>query len=401
MPSAVSQILRSKAFLGWCVLLLCLELLGIGLIHGAVRTFDYRSFYAAGYVARTGLSHLYDLDLQRTVQNTFISVGPVRPFCHPPFEALLFLPFTFLPYGLSYLASIAANCILLGLAYFTGPGHSALPLGKYTRALAFFTFVPILLTIVDGQDSIVFLLLCCLALRQLENGNEWGVGALLGLGIFRPQLAIPIALLLAVRYGRRIIVSFIAVSASIAGLSVLLVRKAGITALISLISMTSLAGDHSAAAQDAVAVYPQRIPNLYGLIYICGGRHLSAHTSFLLTMLASAVVFACCAWVVRKSESVAVSFGIAIIGATLVSYHSASYDVAILVLPILLLSAGIQRYLAIACYVVPYLLLFCGMADWFALLTPIPLVMLIMAAVHVLRLRTSIALEHTQLAAVQ
>jgi hypothetical protein len=399
MASVVTRILRSKAFQGWCVLLLCSELLGFALANGVARLYDFRAFYAAGHIARTSISQLYDLGVQKAVQDRFVSpIAGVKPFYHPSFEALLFIPFSLLPYSLSYLIAIAVNCILLGLAYLSGPRHSAFPLARHGRAFAFFTFLPVFLTIIVGQDSILFLLLCCLAFRRLELHDEWGAGLCLGLGIFLPQLAIPVALLLAVRYGRRILISFAAVSVLLAALSIFLIRKVGIIALTSLISAASLTGDHSPAIQNAMSVYPQRMPNLYGLLYICGTRYLSAHASFLVTAIASLAVFACCAYVVRKARSVQFAFGIAVVGASLLSYHFSSYDAAILVLPILLLSEGIHTYLVVVCYILPYLLFFWGIPDWFALLAPVPLALLVVATGHILRNRRTTRVEHRELA---
>lgn len=390
MTVAVARVLRSKAFRGWCVLLLCAELLGIALVGGVARNYDFRAFYAAGHLARSSILHLYDLGFQKAAADHFVSpIFGVKPFYHPSFEALLFIPFSLLPYSAAYLASIAINCILLGFAYVTGPRHTAFPLARHAPAFTFFTFLPVFLTIIVGQDSILFLLLCCLAFQRLESHDEWGAGIFIGLAIFRPQLAIPIGLLLGVRYGRRFFTSFAAVSALLTGLSVILVRKAGVIALTSLISTISLAHNQSAAVQEAMSVYPQRMPNLYGLIYICGARHLSASASFLVTALASMFVFACCAYVVRKAKSVSISFGVAMVGASLLSYHFSSYDATILILPILLLSEGIHTYLVVVCYILPYLLFFWGIPDWFALLAPVPLALLIVAAGHVLKGRCS------------
>jgi len=394
MASVVVRVFRSRAFQGWCVLLLCAELLGIALVSGIARHYDFRAFYAAGYLSRTSLSHLYDLGFQKAVEDHFVapSLG-VKPFYHPSFEALLFLPFSLLRYGPAYLASIAVNCILLGFAYVTGPRHTAFPLARHARAFTFFTFLPVFLTIIVGQDSILFLLLCCLAFQRLEKHDEWGAGFFIGLAMFRPQLAIPMGLLLGVRYGRRFFTSFAAVGALLAGLSAFLVRKAGVVALTSLISTISLLHNQTSAVQEAMSVYPQRMPNLYGLIYISGASHLSAAASFLINALASVLVFACCAYVVRKAKTVSISFGIAVVGASLLSYHFSSYDAVILVLPILLLSEGIHTYLVVVCYILPYLLFFWGIPDWFALLAPVPLALLIVAAGHVLKGRRHPALS--------
>jgi hypothetical protein len=386
MVNAAARVLRSKAFQGWCVLLLCVELLGFALAHGAARGYDLRAFYAAGHIARTSISHLYDVDMQKAVEDAFVSPATAfKPFYHPSYEALLFIPFSYLPYSAAYLLSIAVNAILLFLAYLFGPRHSTFPLARRSRAFAYFSFLPVFLTMLIGQDCILFLLICCLSFRKLEQHDEWTAGFILGLGIFRPQLAIPIGLLLAFRYGRRFFTSFAAVSLLLAFFSAFLVRKSGVAALTSLLSAVSLIHNQGAVVQQALSVYPQRMPNLYGLIYICGARYLPPAASFMLVLAASLLVFAFCAYVIRRSRSASASFGVAILGATLLSFHFFAYDATILLLPILLLSGRLHSYLVVVCYLLPCLLFFWGIPDWFALLTPVPLALLIVAAARIVR----------------
>lgn len=386
MLNAAVRVLRSNAFKGWCVLLLCTELLGFSLSHGIAHAYDFRAFYAAGHIARTSVSHLYDVATQKTVEDLFVSHADFfKPFYHPSYEALLFVPFSLFPYSVAYVLHILFSAILLFLSYLFGPRHSTFPLGRRSRAFVYFTFLPIFLTILVGQDCLVFLLICCLSFRKLEKHHEFAAGVILALGMFRPQLAVPIGLLLAIRYGRRFFTGFAATSAALATLSALLVRKEGVAALTSLISAVSLIRDHSASAQHALSVYPQGMPNLYGLIYICGARRLSPAASFMIVASVSLLVFAFCAYVIRRSRSASVSYSIAILGAALLSFHFFAYDVTILVLPILLLSGRLQTYIVVVCYILPYLLFFWGIPDWFALYTPVPLALLIVASAKLIR----------------
>lgn len=395
----IVRVLRSKPFQGWCVLLVCALLLGHSMAHGAARGYDFRAFYAAGHIARTSISHMFDVKLQNSVEDQL--VGPAvgfKPFYHPSFEALLFIPFSLLPYGVAYQLFIVVNAVLLWVAYRTGPRHAVFPLARRSRAFAYFTFLPVFLTLLVGQDCILFLVLCCLSFRMLEHRDEWSAGFFLGLGIFRPQLALPIGLLLSIRYGRRFATSFAAVSAVLAGFSAFLVRKEGIVALTSLISTISLVNNHGAEVQASMSVYPQRMPNLYGLVYICGARYLAPRAAFLVTALASAIVFVCCVYIIRHAKTPALSFAIAVLGATLLSFHLFSYDMTILLLPLMILSGGLHPYLVVVCYALPCLLFFWGIPDWFALMAPVPIALLANAGAHVLRNRRSAAIEQLELA---
>jgi hypothetical protein len=61
----------------------------------------------------------------------------------------------------------------------------------------------------QGQDSIVLLALLIMALDRMERGNLPLVGMLLGLGLFKFQLIIPLIATLTVWKYRKVLVGFI------------------------------------------------------------------------------------------------------------------------------------------------------------------------------------------------
>jgi hypothetical protein len=79
---------------------------------------DFTIFYTAGRMLRTDqAASLYDLAAQYRTQNEFAPDVPIRhaalPYNHPPFEALLFVPLTFVGYLPAYLIWTALNVIFL------------------------------------------------------------------------------------------------------------------------------------------------------------------------------------------------------------------------------------------------------------------------------------------------
>src|SRR6267142_2185986 len=93
---------------------------------------DFTAFYAAGKTLHEGLGKsLYDLRTQHRVQGQFAGDinsrhGPL-PYIHPPFEALVFLPLTLLPYSQAFVAWNLLNLIaLLGVALLLRPHLNAL-----------------------------------------------------------------------------------------------------------------------------------------------------------------------------------------------------------------------------------------------------------------------------------
>src|SRR5580658_10418440 len=184
--------------------MLCLHLLFfINLRERIKRGYpDFTVFYTAATILREGLGHqLYDERVQYEVQKK--SVGQIAsrrgplPYIHPPFEALIFLPLSWLPYPRAF-----AVWDLLNLAALFGVGLllrrsvnmlRLIPPWKFVIAsLAFF---PIFDCFLQGQDSILLLLLCVLGFNALKREADVLAGCWLALGVFKFQFIIPIVLL--------------------------------------------------------------------------------------------------------------------------------------------------------------------------------------------------------------
>src|SRR5437763_11191182 len=122
---------------------------------------DFTIFYGAGKIVSQGMAHrLYDRDLQYQVQEQFTHNVETRkaalPYNHPPFEALLFVPFSHLPYLQAYLLWDALNlCMLFAVPFILGPHIAVLrsaPIAFwFSVSLASF---PVFVALLQGQDII-------------------------------------------------------------------------------------------------------------------------------------------------------------------------------------------------------------------------------------------------------
>jgi hypothetical protein len=79
---------------------------------------DFAIYYCAGSMVRQGLGRqLYDEAAQFKVQKEFSPAVALRlgalPYNHPPFEAMLFVPFTYLPYPWAFALWDLTNLLLL------------------------------------------------------------------------------------------------------------------------------------------------------------------------------------------------------------------------------------------------------------------------------------------------
>jgi hypothetical protein len=369
-------------FLSCALLLLVMSLIGVMAMRNPSHGPDFRSFYSAGYLVRTHPRALYDPVLQKQVQDTLVSpAGSSLPFYHPSYEALLYAPFSLLPYKAAYFAFIGFNILLIIATFLAArPLFSTpIPFVQSLPGLAFFLFAPLWIAIWHGQDSILFLLVCCLTFRQLQRHRDWSAGVMLALALFRFQLAIPIALLMTVQRGWKFLLGFLAGAVAVVAACVGIVGVAGTRALFRLLSASTLSADQRGVTQQVLGIYPRTMANLRGLLYACGTSKLPPSLAFGIVAALSAVVFVVCLLLIRRQRSAPTAFAIAIVCAILASYHLNFHDLTLLLLPLALLARRTHPAVLAACYYLPMVLLFCNRANWFFLLA-IPTLALLVSA---------------------
>lgn len=376
---------QSAAFrpflIAWCICLVVMELLGAGFVWSAV-PLDFQMYYTSGYQMRTHPSQLYDLATQKQLQRELTGKRRFSPFDHPSFEALVYVPFSFLKYRTAYFVYIAFNMLLLAAAFVVARAafSSVIPLLQPRPGLIFFLFLPLLIALIFGQDSILSLLLYCLTWRQLKRGKDASAGSLLALALFKPQIVVPFAAVLVIRRGWKFAGGFLATGAAVTALSICIVGRTGVAALIQLVHGAAGAINKGAAEQQRVLEIPRAMPNLDGLLHACGAYFPGSSAGLSLPVgICSLGLFVWCAFRVRRVEENA-AFSVAILCGILVSYHIYIYDLTLALLPIALLTGRVHRSIAIAFFGLAIALVPFGL-NWFFLLAVPILGMLVVALV--------------------
>jgi len=291
---------------------------------------DFTIFYTAGRLLRNGpASALYDLDAQYHLQREFaphvyIRRGPL-PYNHPPFEALLFLPFAYLEFWPAYLLWTALNLGMLAtsLALLRSEFPQIRRLSPATLALAATAFFPIVIAIIQGQDAILLLLVCVLALVSLARQRDIAAGAILAVGLFKFHLIIPLLLLLAIRR-RRTLLGFLPVAVALAAISVAMLGWHGPADYVHFVLQLEKSG-----AGAGIGTY--EMPNLRGLISYLPGFTANGTSTILLTLAASLAVFMIALRRIKAGRDfIGHSFALAAVTAILVSYHAFAYDLSLL-----------------------------------------------------------------------
>jgi hypothetical protein len=265
---------------------------------------DFRQLYTAGYMVRSGHAReLYDYDSQRRFQNELVSRADIPlPFIRPAYQALLFAPFSWLRYRTAYFAFLAVNLILLRISFrlLRRWMDNLAEVYRWLPAALFLGFLPIAAALMQGQDSILLLTLLLAAAVSLGQSRELTAGVLVGLGLFKFQIVLPIALLFLVWRRWRFSAGF-ALSATAAGsVSLWLVGFAQARIYVrSLVAMG--AGLVSPADLLRYPVPVAAMSNLRGLIFGLAGDRLSAFWIQAATIVLSGMVLGLvAAWAFRE-----------------------------------------------------------------------------------------------------
>jgi len=299
---------------------------------------DFSVFYTAGTILRQGLGQqLYSRQVQLQVQQGFAGSHPfIRgplPYIHPPFEAVIFVPLSFLSYRNAFLMwDLASVVMLFGVAAQLRSMIPTLhPTPDWKFVLGSLAFFPVFMCLLQGQDSILQLLVCSLAFRALKKNSDLLSGCWLALGSFKFQFTIPIFLLFLFWKRRRFVFGFV-------GVSLLLVMVS-----LGLVGAKSLLGYPRFALQTvdvrALGGVPlSLLPNLHGLAQ--GWPYpLSGLFGMALAAIASIGLFLFGAMKGRapaRDKNLNLQISLAVCIAMLIAWQTNVHDLSLLILSIFL-----------------------------------------------------------------
>lgn len=302
---------------------------------------DFTVFYSAARILRAGRGvDLYDPRTQLEdemgfAKNSDIRKGPL-PYIHPPYEALLFVPMTFLPYSAAFALWEGLNLLLLFAVCWILQAmlNSLRGLAVWMLMLLCLGFFPVFANFHQGQDAILLLLIVVLAFRCLEQQADFAAGCWLGLGLFKYHLILPLVLILWIWRGRRLIWGF------------------GLVGFVAAIVSFSLVGWHGAMQYPAYAwqVVSQpvfgglpfrRLPNLLGLLAGWSFMERGGWPTQVVVLACSCALFGVVAGMKAKAQEsrwFRPCFSCAVIAAVLLGYSTNTYDLCLLILPLALVS---------------------------------------------------------------
>lgn len=308
---------------------------------------DFRAFYTGGQMALRGVgADFYDLPTQYRWQSEFApelsDLSDLYPFFSPPFVAVpLMLPAS-LPYESAYIvwglwnaALMALICSLL-VAMLAEAGQSA-----QFRALEWgLTFLPVWVTVVQGQVSFILVLALLFGWRALRFGKDWQAGLGLALLLARPQLVLVPALILIWKRRPQALAGLALGAVALMLLSWLLVGWQGLSGYGRLLASALTWG-------NAYALHPQRMHTWRGFLYLLLGTDDPAQVQIRwLAGVALALMLLFWSWRgpwEARSPRFDLQWSLLVIVTLFTSPHLYSHDLSLLVVP----GALVARYLAI------------------------------------------------------
>ncbi len=293
---------------------------------------DFREFYVVGTMLREGhRTEIYQRISTLTTASAVIAPGSNSPqFSHPAYESLLFVPLAFLPLHAAYLVWLGVQMALVLVVcrvlkpQLTQFSEVGLPL-----LMAIVGFYPVLFAMFQGQDSLVVLLLLVCALNFVKRDALFLVGLIIGFGVFRFQLLLPIVLLFTAWRLFALLRGFLLSTAACFVVSVAVASLHGQMDLIHELQSLTAPNDFRALT----------MPNLRGLIAgLRGGIDSPGLT------LAGSVIVLAIAWGVGRHREYTDKFLLSVIASCLVSYHFFGHDIPLLIFPLLaMIDSAIER----------------------------------------------------------
>lgn len=300
---------------------------------------DFPIFYSNAQMVHEGkAAGLYNFDAEQRFARR-VSDRPAPPNNHLPYELLLFIPFTYLPFRTAYVL-----WTILGLAMLACVAH----IMRSTRAgnnwsfaftlLTVLSFYPAWNCLIAGQDSILLLLLFTTCFWLWKRGKDDMAGAVLALGLFRPQLVLPFVFVTFLAGKWRLVRGFIPGAALVLSLSALVVGLHGMGDYGRLLLSQGTQGS-AAVLADRWHVTPGLMPTWRGFLWLCLPRWVPPGAENFLVLSGT---IAGLGWAARKMRAArgsgAFELALAITLATvlLVSFHSFLQDFSLMILPLLI-----------------------------------------------------------------
>jgi hypothetical protein len=303
------------------------------IVSGNLRGPDFFSFYAAAqiYVQRGG-SQVYDILVQKQYELAITHDSPGRfivlPYFHPPFYTLLIAPLANLDYRDAYYAMTALNVVLAIALVTILVRYSDSIHGRaiIVAAALIAGFLPLFVTVLQGQSDLVVLVPLAAAYTAWARGRPGWAGAFSALALSKPQLLLLLPILFIARRSWRALGAF---AGTVAVLGVVSLIGFGLDATVNYVSQVGSWAIGGQLPTKGQAVYTDTA--VYSLRHVIeilpgGGKVLA----FLVLVVLLALVAVSLSW---RPDVPRLDFALAVAASLVLSPHQNVHDLALMIIP--------------------------------------------------------------------
>jgi hypothetical protein len=308
--------------------------------HIAAGYGDFIIFYTGAQIINDGKSkELFKVETQNAYQAKF-DVPQLEwplPFNHAPYELFLFFPLAHLSFPVAHavwsgVSLIFLIIILQILLRYTHSQH-----GFFIGA-AVLAWFPTMETLRLGQDSIMSTLLLLAVFVNLKRQRDGWSGVFLALGLYKPQLVLPMAGVLLVARRWKCLATFSITGVTLAGISVVVVGWQGVADLMSILRLME---------NYSYIIFPANMPNIRGLSHLMFHAGTLELISVPTTVIISFGLYTLCLYFWRGNFDALdpgfdLKFSLVVVTTVLIGYHLYPHDLFPLTLPLILFFRGVN-----------------------------------------------------------
>lgn len=293
---------------------------------------DFADYYTAGHMAISGeLDNVYSVPAHRETMEQLLGtkVPFTLPWRYPPVFLMAIVPFALLPYECSIFLWIGVTVALAIVAI-----YRMLPEKRWLGALAL-GFPGVFMNLRWGQNGFLSAAILAAGVGALESTPVLG-GVMLGLLVYKPQLAVfPFLILLLTKRWKALLSAIgSALAISLASLA-LFGFDQWVEFFRSLFVSSSNLLEAESASISAIQV------SVYNAVMTPTG---SALASILAQGAFSIAAILAVCWVFRKSNRFALKGAALVLGIPLAIPYFMQYDLMILAVPLVLLAYDLMKY---------------------------------------------------------
>ena len=290
---------------------------------------DFFIYAAMGRQLRAdGFAGAYDLTVQKHFQDQVTGVhASLLPFIAPPYALPLWLPFGYLDLHTGYIVWALITAALLAAAIAILVRTSSLTgVRAWAAALLAAAWLPLLVTVLQGQTTGVVLLGLALAASVWANQREVPAGAGAVLTLLRPHVVLAVPGLFLLKSWRRALAALIAASAIVCLATLPLVGIGTWRAYLALVAPWLIHGRTLGFEQDS-----------YSLRGLLAQAAVPGVALIVVEVAAAALVL----WALWRGPDRMLAFALAAVASVVLSPYQNLHDLSLAVVAVILLAGAL------------------------------------------------------------